>query len=159
MTIHKRRPSEGFTLIEALLYIAMMSIMIGGSVVGAYNLLEGSRRLNTHIATEEEAHFLLRKIAWTITNTSAVNTPAPGESGPTLSVERIDDEAPLTVSLVSSTVYLAEGNGDPLPLNNESVAVSQLTFEHIPAVGGRPAAVKATITVNNRPFTLLRSIR
>jgi len=56
------KKGEGFTLIETVIYIALLAIMIGGGIVGVYNILEGSGRTRGAMYREQDAYFITRKI-------------------------------------------------------------------------------------------------
>jgi len=80
---------SGFTLIEALIYIGLLGIMIGGGVVGVYNILEGSGRTRESMYREQDAYFITRKIDAVLTavdNVEDIEAPADGSSSNSLEV-------------------------------------------------------------------------
>ena len=51
--------TQGFTLIEVVIYIALFSLLLGGAFVTAYQLIDNSRELNVKNRVQEEGNFLL----------------------------------------------------------------------------------------------------
>lgn len=56
----------GFTLFEVLIYIGLFSFIMGGAMLGAYQMIESSTRTNTRSIIIEETNFLTRKIEWAL---------------------------------------------------------------------------------------------
>lgn len=54
----------GFTLIEALIYIALFTFVIGGGILSAYQIFEGQMQIQTNAREEAEVNFVLRKLDW-----------------------------------------------------------------------------------------------
>ena len=79
--------SNGFTLIETIVYLALFSIMMGGAIVALFNLFESSGRELTHIMLQEEGNFIIAKINWAISGAQSVNQPSG--YGSLLSVNKV----------------------------------------------------------------------
>ncbi len=145
---------KGFTLIEVLIYIALISIIIGGSLTVVYQILETNSSVYNKIIIEQEANFLLQKIRWAMTGVSAINSPAVGATSSALSVDKTNfSENPVIVDLSSSTARMKRGSGQPAVLNNQNVAVENLVFQHLASSSSIPEAIKINITINERQFT------
>jgi prepilin-type N-terminal cleavage/methylation domain-containing protein len=151
---------KGFTLVEMLVYIALLALLIGGTVYAAFWLLTDVNDIRAKINTDEEANFILRKIGWALSgaNASAVALPAPGNSGGTLRVAKTGfADNPICVTLAAGEVRLARGAPactDYLPLSTRNVAVAGLEFDRYIAAGGQEA-IRTTFTVNDRQFELI----
>jgi len=65
--------NKGFTLIEVIIYIALLAFVIGAGVSSAYYLIESSANGKTETNIIAEAEFLLRKIDWAMTGATDVN--------------------------------------------------------------------------------------
>lgn len=150
---------KGFTLIETLIYAALISIMIGFSLTAAYQIIDSSESLNKKIVVEEEANFLLRKIEWALTGIETINSPVSGASSSILSVNKINFFAnPLVFDLDSDNLRLKKGTGSPVILNNQNVKITNLVFEHLPAQAGlatsgdKPAGIKINFDINEKSY-------
>lgn len=142
---------RGFTLIEALIYIALFALIIGGGLIAAYQLIEGTARIENKTITEAEANFLLRKFDWAL-NSGVVMLPVQGDSGNTLNVWNGGNLFEFTLDGDVVTIENLS-NADPfLPLSSGRVVVSDLEFEHVAAVGDRPPALEYSFKVNGEQF-------
>ncbi len=144
--------SRGFTLIEAIVYIALFSILIGGGVVAAYGLFDAVTRAGTRTMLSEETDFLLSKIDWTLSGAEAVTAPAAGASGSGLTVVKWSAPGgnPLIIAKNGGNLTLTEGSGSAETLNNTNVTVDSITFRHTaePGNGTVPEYVEAVLHVS-----------
>ncbi len=148
-----RDKNEGFTLIETIIYTALFSLIIGLVVGAVYNIIEGSEDLQKNIIVDAEAHFLIRKIEWALAGVVAINSPASGLTGTSLSVNKINyAQNPVVFDLDSNNLRVKKGLASPVILNG-AVTISDLQFEHLAKGLYRPAAVKVTFKVNGEPFS------
>ncbi len=90
---------RGFTLIEVVIYLALIGLLFSGLFVSAFAIIESIGRNDTQIMILEEGNFLLAKIERKANSTSAI--------------------------FEAETRYL-KING--IPLNNSSTRVSNLEF-------------------------------
>lgn len=147
---------RGFTLIEVLIYSALIAMIISGSLIAVYQIIEGSNSIQNKIITEQEANFLISKIRWAFTGATAINFPANGASSSTLSINKANySENPIVFDLSSNNLRIKKGAGNPEILNNQNVAINNLIFEHLAANGSGPEGLKINITVNNKLFTTI----
>ncbi len=150
---------KGFTLIEALVYIALLTLLMGGAVVTCYGILESSGRNQTQAIVQEEGDFLIAKINWALSNIHHINYPAVGGTGTSLTTTKWDNAiGAVTIALSGTEVTLARGGGSAYPLTASNVSVSDLTFTHEWAGGVSPESVIASFTIatktpNGMPIT------
>lgn len=140
----------GFTLLETLLYSAMVAATIGLVLVGVYNVIESRYHSLARTEMEEEANFLMRKIAWVLSGASAINEPAVGATSTVLAVTKSNFYLnPVIIGKASSSVVISYGGGETIPLSSQSITVRELVFERV----GSTAApgIKVTLTVEFIP--------
>jgi prepilin-type N-terminal cleavage/methylation domain-containing protein len=143
------RNNRGFSLIEMLIYIALMTIIVGGAIVASYPLFTGADRSFTNVATDIEAGFLARKITWAIAAGDSVSVPAAGASGSSLTVAASTGNVSFSVS--GDNVSISRGAG-AVPLLSSRTAVTNLSFAHTAAAGTVPAAIEFSFDLNGRHF-------
>ncbi|MBI1838962.1 MAG: prepilin-type N-terminal cleavage/methylation domain-containing protein [Candidatus Colwellbacteria bacterium] len=144
---------KGFTLIETIIYTAIFSVIIGAVVGAVYQIIQSSDKLNDKFTVEGEAQFIMRKIEWALTGASAINSPASGSTGGTLSVNKTNfANNPIVFDLDAGNARVAKGAGSPTALNSVNVTVSNLQFQHIASGAYTPAAIKASFNVNGNPY-------
>lgn len=125
-----KKKQSGFTLIETLIYIVLFTMIIGGGMVAAYQIIQATSGGTNHVVMEEEANFLLRKIDWALTGLgSSSSITSPSSTGTTLQVTKdINGTATqLTFCLVGNNLYLQRGatcNASSTQLNSSNVSVT-----------------------------------
>jgi hypothetical protein len=145
---------KGFTLIEVLIYSALIAMIISGSLIAVYQIIESGNNIQNKIITEQEANFLLSKIRWALAGATAIISPAIGLASSTLSINKANySENPIIFDLNSNNLRIKQGSGNPAILNNQNIAINNLVFEHLAAGGSGPEGLKINITVNNKSFT------
>ena len=136
--------NQGFTLIEALIYLALFAVIIGGISMVAYALVESTGSSQTRISIQEEAGFLLGKLDWALTGAQTITVTAS-----TLTVNKYNfgGSNPLIFDLNAGKVRLKTASAAAVNLNNDDITVSVLSFTDIPAAAGKPQGVTASFTV------------
>ncbi|PJE50773.1 MAG: hypothetical protein COV29_03525 [Candidatus Yanofskybacteria bacterium CG10_big_fil_rev_8_21_14_0_10_36_16] len=157
MTYHNTKNS-GFSLIEVLLYTLFVSFIIGGVLIAAYNMIEGTESNSENIVMQSEANFLIRKIEWGLSG--ARNVIVSG-SNQILTIDKwgigVDGgsfEPDLIFKFDSGNLSINGGSGD-IVLNSDFIEVSSSSFEYDSGSG----EVKASFYVGEYPFETIRYIR
>jgi type II secretory pathway pseudopilin PulG len=153
-----KKNGAGFTLIEVLVYIGLLSIIITGSLSTAYYVLNSSRRLNSAISKNEEINFVFQKLAWALSGASNINLPLEGQSGTLLSVNKNGfADNPLIFSLSSGKLYLQEGSNPPLPLNTSILDVQNFMVQNVKNPAGWE--INVDLTINHENFKVSRYLK
>ena len=125
---------NGFTLIEAIIYLALLAVIFTSVSAVVYGMVESSGSSKANINLQEEGGFLLSKFNWALSGAesfSAISSP------PSLSINKYADPSnPLVFTLSGGELMLKEGAPSPLPLNSGNTEVINLNFQDIPSVGG-----------------------
>lgn len=159
---HSTKSGAGFTLIEVVIYIALFTIIVGGSFVTAYSVIESIGRNQTKAIIQEEGDFLIGKINWVFSGAQSVTspaiiTPATSASGPTLSLAKWDALIgnPIVITLSGTDIVISRGPNPAQPLNNSNIEVNSLNFEHASASGDgtTPESVRSSFTLDSRTPT------
>jgi hypothetical protein len=151
---------KGFTLIETLIYAALISVVIGFSLMATYQIIDGSEKLNEKINTEEEAGFLLKKIEWSLIGAETVISPLSGATSSVLSVNKANfPDNSLVFDLDSYFLRLKRGAGTPVILNSQNVKIANLVFEHLAADGNKPAGIKTSFYADEKPYEITVYLR
>ena len=115
---------KGFTLIEVVIYIALLSLLLGGTVESTYSFLTYSASDERDIAVSQEGTFVLHKIEWALMSTSSASriiSPAKGSYADALSLIEQDGKR-VDICKDGSTVRIREGSGVALPCSDPSYA-------------------------------------
>ena len=139
----------GFSLVEMILYIAILSILMSTLTLTATSLLRTFAHMG---AMEEVAHagvVSLERITRELRFANSVDTGASTlDSHPGILVLNTENTAgsdtTMTLSLSGGQLILTEGGGEAIPLTHGSVTVSNLVFTHV--VGTETEAVRVEMT-------------
>ncbi len=158
----QKKGGTGFTLVEMLVYLALFSLLMSGTVVGSYNLLEGGSRNKIAVGIQEEGMFLTRKINWALTNASAVSASSGGTR---LTITRPDlgAQSPLIIAGTGTKITLKRGASVPIELNSDRYVVTSPTagtlFSVQSAASGRPPSVMVSFEIQGKPFMFRSYVR
>lgn len=137
----RARSLTGFTLIEALLYIALFAIVIGGGMVATYQIIQATDASINQTILQEEANFLLRKVNWALTGATAI-TVNPSTLQTTKLISDVSTQ--LTFALTGTNITLRRGSNSPVILNSSSIQAKNLLFSNI---SGSPHGVATSFTL------------
>jgi len=150
MTMKMNNKQKGFSLIEAIIYTAIFSTFIMGFSAFINNLR--SERLHTQsmIEIHDQGTRLIHIITGTVRNARTINAPGTGQNGTILSVTTVDPATDPTIFSVTSggVLTMKEGTGATIPLTNNKVSVSNLSFENF-SQAATPGVIKIRFTLGN----------
>jgi len=125
------KSQSGFTLIEALIYIALFAVIIGGLMLTAYQIFEATAQVQKMAQREVEYNFVLEKIMWVLArNTDEdIIKPLEGEASDKLRVTKGTEIYEFSAN-GSSVVLTKDPDGSPAiyNLSNPRVLISEINF-------------------------------
>lgn len=81
---------------------------------------------------EQQGDFALQMISTSIRNATAINSPTPGTSASSLSIETlIPTNNPTVFSLLNGVIIIKEGSASAVELTNSRVKVNSLNFQNL----------------------------
>jgi len=159
--IANMRRKEGFTLIETLVYLALLGLVFTGLMASAFAMAESIDRVKMKAIVQEEANFIMAKINWAsagdwgVVKPVNIANPTSGNSGTELGLRKSDGSdyylrfrvsvGDLQFQDVNSTVWL--------PLNNSTIDVTPTSpattfFTHTGSIGGNdPESISFNFTL------------
>ncbi len=157
---NKFKKNHGFTLIEVLVYSALLAFIMTGVMGAVYMIVQGFNRSSAAVTADDEANFILRKLNWAMSCVKIVTVPAAGATSSTLQIWRdniLPAENPLWFDLNSatSTIRIKRGAGVFTDLN--SLRVASLSFQRTPS--GQPDKIKASFSIDGRQFETSKYLR
>lgn len=123
-----KQTEQGFSLIELVIYIGLVSIMLL-ALTSFITLLLNSRGRNQAIAeVEQQGVAVLQLLTQTTRNASAIITPAAGSIDTAL---EIDTGSGQTVfSVIDDQLQLTEAGGDSIAITNDRILVSDFSVRN-----------------------------
>lgn len=132
-----QKTKNGFTLVELLIYIAIVGIVVGG-ISTFFVLLVSSRSKNQTVSeVEQQGTQVTELITQTLRNATTINLPAIGTSGSTLSIAVADlSKSPTVFDISGANIRITEGAGQPVVITNTTrLTASNLVFENLSRPG------------------------
>ncbi|MEK7107005.1 MAG: prepilin-type N-terminal cleavage/methylation domain-containing protein [Patescibacteria group bacterium] len=125
------RGHNGFTLIEFLIYIAIVASLLTTLSALLYQLM-GAQVKNQSIAdVEQEGELVTQLMTQTVRNASGINSPARGASSSSLSIVTLASSTnPTIFDLSSGTLRIKEGSSSAVSLTTSRVTASNLLFQN-----------------------------
>lgn len=127
-------------MIETLIYAVIVAGVISFAVFSVWQFMDSGNRVRNQKELVENQRVLEQKIYWLLQSVSAINSPAAGDAGGVLSVNKIGfAENPAVIDVESGVARLRRGTNPPLPITDGSyVSVQNLSFQHL-VFSGQPA--------------------
>lgn len=141
---------RGFTLIETIVYIALLSVLLTGALLSTSYLIDGSERGKKLLSAQEEATFVLRKLNFELGSAQSASSPNPTtlELSPGDIVIKEDD----------GRMMISRSGGGAVPLTAERNVVSGTQFSVVRSPG-RADVVELHFMVDGRKYSFKRSLR
>lgn len=139
---------RGYTLIELLLYIALLGILLPG-VVGFMGLAVETRVKNQSIAeVNDQGMAAMDYITQTLRNASSITAPAAAASAGSLTITvPTGSLSPTIFDINGTTLQVKEGSAAAVALTSDTVQISNLTFTNLTR-SGTAGAVQVSFTVS-----------
>ncbi len=149
--------NRGFTLIETVIYIALLGFLMSTAVLGAYQILQGSNEVSTQTIVQDEGSFVLRKIDWAMSGAQSVDASIPQN----LFITRYDGiVAHFQLNTGSTPDHLTlSADGSAGPITTENVNVNAFDIAEIPPSGSTPGGFVATTTIDGVDFVVTKYVR
>lgn len=140
---------KGFSLVEVIIYMAIFIILAGGFETFIGTIRTEYLHAQTMLEVHDQGAQVIHVMAGTIRNARAITAPGTGSSGATLTVTTADSATNPTIFAVSGGVLtMKEGTGAAVPLTNDRVSVSSLSFANL-SRSATPGVVRIRMTLGN----------
>ena len=137
--------SLGFTLIEAIVYIAISSILLLVITHLGFSIFESKQNILAKEEVTENANFIFQKISQAIRSADGIALPIDTSSELSLVMDEADIN-PTRFYLDGNDIYVAQGLSSGLSLTSDGVAISELVFTRLTgSTGGDSVNIKATL--------------
>jgi len=160
--MNKCSRQSGFSLIEVLIYILLITFILGSIVLIAFHLLQNSDNLRQGIRVEEEANFILQKISWALNDSYQIDIPALNSEANNLVLYKnnFGSDNPIRMDLISGAVVLTRGGNTAKQINNDRFEVTNLIFNRMwDGFNTDTDIIRASFEIDGRLFQITRKIR
>jgi type II secretory pathway pseudopilin PulG len=153
---------KGFTLIETVIYIALLGGLLTGALISSVDLIESADMSNTHATIQDEGSFASRKLEWALAGLTSAPTISGGSCAQSMSITKTGAQNnPIVFSYdgAHKAIFMTEGANGPYPITTSNVSVSCLSFASIAANGTGPSGVAASFTISGDTFGTTKYLR
>jgi len=159
--IKKLLNNKGFTLVEVLVYIAILSIIVFFICSFIFWVNSSNAQTKLERAALENARRALEIMTYEIKGAESVYTPTTTPNQLSLKTYRYspagEDDSFIDFFLCGSRLCFKKESQDPIFLTSDIVEVEQLEFIQIPI--NNPLSIKINLTVNGSSLTSIVSLR
>jgi len=147
-----RNNKSGFTLVELLLYFAILSLII--TMVSGFIFLSYQSRIKATVVAEveQQGNQTMNIILQNIRNASGITAPATGASAASLTLTQYNGTvSPTVFDLSGGTLRITEGANPAVNITSNRVTASSVTFQNL-TNGTSPGTVRVQFTLaHNNP--------
>lgn len=137
---------RGFTLIEAIIYIALTSLIVGGVIAGTYPLFTNTESSVKSAHRELDAAHVYQKMSYYLNQGGTVTTPSSPGTASSL-VVTVAGTA-YTFAVADGAVTLREGSGAVVPLTASRLSVTSMSVVRTAGAGGAPDALSVQFVID-----------
>ena len=150
MRVNINKNNSGFTIIELLLYIILVSVLL--LVVSTFlgTILKSRIKNQTIAEVTQQGQYTMNIITQTIRNSESINSPTMTNNATLLDLDVINTtNDPTVFDLLGGALRITEGIQSPINLTSTStVVVSNLRFDNLSRTG-TPGNIKIEFTISH----------
>lgn len=140
----------GFTFIELILYIAIVTIMLSALIPFAWNIIGTGAKSNTEQEVFSQARFISERIKYEIRNATGINSV----SATSISLGPV--ATPTIIDVLSGNLRITQG-AVTTALNSPDVVISALTFTNNTSADNKTKNISYQFTLSAIPTTSTRN--
>lgn len=139
------KKKTGFTFIELILYISIVTIMLSAMVPFAWNVIGAAAKSNTEQEVFSQARFVSERIKYEVRNATGINSVAATSISLATAVPATN---PTIIDLVGGNIRIKQGAGAVVVLNSPDVVISGLTFTNNTSADNKTKNISYVFTLS-----------
>ncbi len=141
--------NKSFTLIELLIYTAIISLVLVLITGFFWNIVSGNIKENSYQEVQQNGRFVMTKITQEIKKAIGINSPVQGFSANSLSLMMSDSNlSPTIFSVSGGKLMIVQGTSAPIELTTDQIVVSNLQFTNL-SYSNTPGTLRVEITLES----------
>lgn len=140
---------SGFTFLELLIYIGIVTIVISSLVKFAWNVIGNGVKNSTQEEVYASARYISERIKYEIRNADGLNEGGSifGSSSGILSLIQTAPNNPTIIDLSAGKVRIKLGAASAVNLNSNDTTVTNLTFTNYTSGDNKTKHIGFTVTI------------
>lgn len=135
---------RGFTLIELIIYIALVSIFLTGAVFFAWDVVYGREKSFIQQTVQQEDRRAILRLGFEIRRAETINSITPTQLSLEMAEEGIN---PTLFSLSDGTLQMTQGAFGPYDLTSNQVYVSSLEFVDLSSTNSNSKNIQVALSL------------
>lgn len=136
----KSKIQNGFTLIELIIYIALVSIFITGTIFFAWDVVYGREKTYQQQIVEQNGRSALARISYETRRAKNIQSVSANQ------IVLNNEDSTTTIALSEGVIQITIGDVGPYNLTSNEVEVINLTFLNLTSPDNNTKNIKATLT-------------
>ena len=144
MKIIMKLNDKGFTLIELILYVALVTIILSALVPFAWNMVQTGVKSAVQQEVNANSRYISERIKYEIRNATGINSVA----ATTISLSTSNAGTnPTIIDLTGGNIRIKQGGGATVNLNSTNTVINSLTFTNYTSSDNKTKHIQFTMTV------------
>jgi type II secretory pathway pseudopilin PulG len=118
----------GFTLIELILYIALITLILSALVPFAWNMIESGVKSSVQQEVNANARYISERIKYEVRNATGINSVAATSISLATATPATN---PTVIDLSGGNIRIKQGTGAAVNLNSSNTVINSLTFTNL----------------------------
>lgn len=156
-TFRTLKSGAGFTFIELILYITIVTIMLSAIIPFAWNVIEGGTKSSVEQEVFSQARYVSERLKYEIRSAAGINAGASNFdvnlANNSLQKLQLAESSPVNTLDISVTtaglVQLDPGNDVPYTINSSDTKVTNLIFTNYTSADNKTKHVGFTLTITS----------
>ena len=133
---------RGFTLVELILYIALVAIFVTAAIGFAWDVIYGREKAYRQQVVQQVSRMAMARIGYEISQAKDIQ----GVADESISLIRSDDSI-VTITKSANAIELGIGAASPVPLTSNEVAVSNLKFTNFSTANNNAKNINVNLSL------------
>lgn len=135
---------KGFTFIELILYVSILTIILSAIVPFAWNAVETGVKSAVQQEVNANVRYISERIKYEIRNATDINSVAATSISLATSTPATN---PTIIALSAGNITITQGAASPVNLNSANTVINSLTFTNFTSLDNKTKHIQFTITV------------
>lgn len=144
--LNHKSSSAGFTFIEAILYMALVTIMMSYIVPYAWNIIQGGAKSAVQEEVTSNARYISERIKYEIRNSFGINSVTSSQIV-LCQTQGSCSTNPTTITYSTPNVTIQDDGAAAVNLNSSQARITSLVFTNNSSVDGSSENISFTMTV------------
>jgi Tfp pilus assembly protein FimT len=135
---------SGFTFIELILYVAILTGMLVTLIPFAWNIIGGGVKSATEQEVFDNARYISQRLKYEIRNATGINSVSSTQISLSTATSATN---PTIISSSSGMLTIKQGVGAPIALNSQNASISAFTFTNYTSVSNATKHIQFVFTI------------